>query len=234
MADRNAIILGASGSVGQALLDEVVRCGGFRRILVMTRRPLDPRPGVGVEERLVPEMEPGKLTQAVVDALRTVEGEVVGFSVLGIGANTAQLSLEAHRAVDVELNAAFAAGLKASGKVRHLAFMSSVGADVNARTTGSGAAGMPRYLRVKGESEEAVKAAGPDVVSIFRPSMIIGSRHTPRVLAVLLPLFSLVTPGRFRSISTTQIARAMVAAGLNPQARSATYHYPEMMALIGN
>jgi hypothetical protein len=58
------------------------------------------------------------------------------------------MSLAEHRAVDVELNAAFARGLKASGKVQHLAFMSSVGADVNARTTGSGAAGMPRYLMV--------------------------------------------------------------------------------------
>lgn len=231
MADRNAIILGASGSVGQALLAEVERCAGFQRILVMTRRPLALRPSPRVEERLVPQMEPAKLTQAVVDALRTVEGDVVGFSVLGIGANTAELSLDEHRAVDVELNAAFAAGLKASGKARHLAFMSSVGADAKARTTGSGAAGMPRYLRVKGESEEAVKAAGPAVVSIFRPSMIIGSRHTPWVLSAVLPLLKLVTPMKFRSISTTEIARAMVAAGLHTPARSDVYHYAEMTAL---
>jgi uncharacterized protein YbjT (DUF2867 family) len=125
----------------------------------------------------------------------------------------------------------FAAGLKASGKVRHLAFMSSVGADANARTTGSGAAGMPRYLRVKGESEEAVKAAGPGIVSVFRPSMIIGSRHTPGVLAALLPRLKWVTPGRFRSIRTTEIARAMVAVALDAPARSGIYHHPEMLAL---
>jgi uncharacterized protein YbjT (DUF2867 family) len=235
MANKTAIILGASGSVGQALLAEVVRCGGFSRVLVMTRRPLDAPVDGRVEQKLVPEMVPemvpGKLTQAVVDALTAVDGEVVGFSVLGIGANTAKLTLEEHRAVDVQLNAAFAAGLKASGKVRHLAFMSSVGADVNARTTGSGAAGMPRYLRVKGESEEAVRAAGPEVVSVFRPSMILGSRHTPGVLAALLPLLAWVTPARFRSISTTQIARAMVATALNTPTRSAIYHYPEMMTL---
>ncbi len=127
-------------------------------------------------------MEPDNLVQAVVDALREVDGEVVGFSVLGVGAGTAKLSLDTHRAVDVELNAAFARGLKASGKVQHLAFTSSIGADVNATTTGSGAAGMPRYLRVKGEAEAAVTSQGPAVVSIFRPAMILGSRHTPWAL----------------------------------------------------
>jgi uncharacterized protein YbjT (DUF2867 family) len=144
MGSRTAVILGASGSVGQALLAEIVACGGFSRILVMTRRPLDPPVGPQVEEQLVPAMEPEKLSQAVVDALREVGGEIIGFSVLGVGAGTAKLSLDAHRAVDVERNAAFARGLKASGKVQHLAFMSAIGADLNARTTGSGAAGMPR------------------------------------------------------------------------------------------
>jgi uncharacterized protein YbjT (DUF2867 family) len=232
MTDRTAVILGASGSVGQALLAEAVRCGGFNRILVMTRRPLKLELGARVEERLVPDMDPGKLSQAVVEALRAVEGEVTGFSVLGVGAGTARLSLEEHRAVDVELNAAFARGLKASGKVRHLAFMSAIGANADARTTGSGAAGMPRYARVKGESEVAVRSQGPAVVSIFRPAMIIGSQHTPSLLAIILPLFTWLMPAKFRSIRTTQIARAMVAAALNPPAQSAIYNYPEMMALI--
>jgi uncharacterized protein YbjT (DUF2867 family) len=151
--------------------------------------------------------------------------------VLGIGAGTARLTLEAHRAVDVELNAAFARGLKASGKVRHLAFMSAIGADANAKTTGSGAAGMPRYARVKGEAEAAVSSQGPPVVSIFRPAVIIGSRHTPTLLPVVLQLFAPLTPARFRSIRTTEIAAAMVAAALHPPARSAIYNYPEMMAL---
>jgi len=197
----------------------------------MTRRPLNLQLGPQVEERLVPEMEPGKLFHAVVDALRELGGEVVGFSVLGVGAGTAKLSLAAHRAVDVELNAAFARGLKASGKVQHLAFMSSIGADVNAKTTGSGAAGMPRYLRVKGESEAAVTSQGPAVVSIFRPAMIIGSRHTPWLLAAVLPLFARLTPAKFRSIRTTEIAEAMVAVALHPPTQSAIYNYPEMMSL---
>ena len=228
---RTAVILGASGSVGQALLTEVLSCGGFNRILVLMRRPLNLHSGAQVEERLVPDMEPNKLSQAVVDALREAGGDVFGFSVLGVGAGTAKLSLEEHRAVDVELNAAFARGLKASGKVRHLLFMSAVGADSNAKTTGSGAAGMARYARVKGEAEAAVRTQGPAVVSIFRPAMIIGSQHTPWLLSAILPLFAPLTPAKFRSIRTAQIAQAMVAAALHPPSQGAIYHYPEMMAL---
>ena len=232
MANQTAIVLGASGSVGQALLAEIVRCGRFHKVLVLARRPLDLQLGEVVEQRLVPDMTPGPLAQAVVDALRELEGEVTGFSVLGVGAGTARLSLEQHRAIDVDLNAAFARGQRESGKVQHLAFMSAMGADPNARTTGSGAAGMPRYSRVKGEAEVAVMSQGPSVVSIFRPAMIIGSQHTPRLLSAILPLFAPLTPAKFRSIRTTEIAQAMVAVALHPPEKSAVYSYPEMMRLV--
>ena len=232
MNNRTAIVLGASGSVGQALLAEIVRCAQFSRVIVMTRRSLNLQLGPAVEERVVPDMEPNKLSQAVVDALNESAADAVGFSVLGVGANTAKLSLEEHRAVDVELNAGFARGLNASGKVQHLCFMSAIGADINAKATGSGAAGMPRYARVKGESEAAVAKQGPALVSIFRPALIIGSQHSPRLLSAALSFIAPLLPAKFRSIRTTEIAQAMVAAALRPPAKSAIYNYPEMMALI--
>lgn len=232
MTDRTAIVLGASGSVGQALLAQIVRCGRFRKVLVVARRPLGLQLGEVVEERLVPDMVPDSLGQAVVDATRELEGEVTGFSVLGVGAGTARLSLEQHRAIDVDLNAAFARGLRESGNVQHLAFMSAMGADPSASATGSGAAGMPRYSRVKGEAEVAVVSQGPSVVSIFRPALIIGSPHTPRLLSAILALFAPLTPAKFRSIRTTEIAQAMVAVALHPPEKSAIYSYPEMMTLV--
>jgi len=150
---------------------------------------------------------------------------------LGVGAGTAKLGIDEHRAVDVQLNAAFAAGLKASGRVTHLAFMSACGADPTAAATGSGAAGMARYARVKGEAEQAVKDSGPAVVSFFRPAMIIGSQHTPWLLEKVLPAFSFVTPAKYKSITVEQIAKAMTATSLNTPVKSDVYYYPEMMAL---
>jgi uncharacterized protein YbjT (DUF2867 family) len=177
-------------------------------------------------------MQPRLLTQAVVDAITSADTDAVGFSVLGVGANTAKLSLAQHRAIDVDLNAAFAKGLKDSGSVRHLAYMSAVGADIQAKTTGSGAAGMPRYARVKGEAERAVLGQGLSVVSIFRPSLIIGSAHTPSTLAALLSLLSPLMPTKYRPIRTTEIAQAMVAAARSAPHQKGVYSYTEMKALI--
>ncbi|MGE0448365.1 MAG: hypothetical protein AB7Q29_02160 [Vicinamibacterales bacterium] len=232
-----AVVLGASGSVGDALIVELIRSGSFRLIVTLVRcsQPhqvaIAHEAGIELREILVPAMDPAGLRVATTEAIRSLQGEIVGLSALGVGAGTAKLTLDEHRAVDVRLNAAFAQGLKTSGRVNHLAFMSAAGADPAAAATGSGAAGMPRYARVKGEAEEAVKEGGPRVVSIFRPAMIIGSRHTPWLLEKVLPAFSFVTPARYRSINVEQIAKAMVATSLNPPATSSVYHYPDMVTL---
>jgi uncharacterized protein YbjT (DUF2867 family) len=230
-----AVVLGASGSVGNALIKALIRNGSFQPIVTVVRRSQPDQvamardAGVELREVLVPAMDPAGLETATKEAIPSLAGDVVGLSVLGIGAGTAKLTIDEHRAVDVQLNAAFARGLKA-GRVKHLAFMSAAGADPTAAATGSGAAGMARYARVKGEAEEAVKESGLAVVSIFRPAMIIGSQHTPWLLEKVLPVFSFVTPARYKSITVDQIAKAMIATSLNPPPKSAVYHHPEMMA----
>lgn len=232
-----AVVLGASGSVGNALIKELIHSGKFQSIVTLVRRSqseqvaMAQKARVELREHLVPSMDPASLEKATLEAIKSSKGDVVGLSVLGVGANTAKMTIDEHRAIDVELNAAFARGLKASERVKHLAFMSAVGANPNASTTGSGAAGMARYARVKGESEEAVKKDGPAVVSIFRPAMIIGSIHTPWVLEKVLPVFSFLTPGKFKSITVEQIANAMVATSLKIPKHSEVYHYPEMTEL---
>lgn len=235
MPTKTAMILGASGSVGQALVHEVVQSGAFSRVILLTRRPLAFAGVEAVEQHLVPTMTPELLTQAVIAAANQAEShDLIGFSVLGVGANTAKLTLEQHRAVDVELNAAFAKGLKACGKAKHLLFMSAIGADINAKTSGSGAAGMPRYARVKGEAEAAVKREGPPQVSIFRPSVIIGSPHTPKLVAMLFKWIAPLVPSRYRAIETRDIAKAMVAAALNPSTHHEIAYYQQMQAWIAH
>jgi uncharacterized protein YbjT (DUF2867 family) len=237
-ATRTAIVLGGSGSVGTALLRELLHDDDFDAVIALSRRSLPDAGAVAnaagrrLVETLVPDMTPAALYAATREAAREVDGDLEGFSVLGVGAGTAKLTLDEHRAVDVALNEAFARALRDSGKVRHLAFMSAAGANPTAKASGSGAAGMSRYNRVKGESEEAVRATGPQIVSVFRPGMIIGSRHTPWILEKALPLFSFLTPAKYRSIRADEIAKAMIATAKRHPTTSATYHYPEMMALV--
>jgi len=57
---------------------------------------------------------------------------------------------------------------------------------------GSGAPGLPRYSRVKGEAEAAVLDSGSGVVSIFGQRLIFGSRHIAALVG--LRLWSIFTP----------------------------------------
>ena len=81
-------------------------------------------------------------------ALRAIE-----FEVLGSGEELEALATAAGRPARQRTTTY---GEVASERVQHFAFMSAVGADPSAAASGSGAAGMPRYARVKGEAEEAV------------------------------------------------------------------------------
>lgn len=237
---RSAIVLGASGSVGAALLRELFRDPAFDRVITLARRSNPEAVALArsssrtLVEKLVPEMKPEMLAAATLEIASESPGDLEAFSTLGVGAGTAKLTIDEHRAVDVALNEAFARALRDSGKVAHLAFMSAAAANPNASASGSGGAGFSRYNRVKGEAEVAVRASGPAIVSVFRPAMIIGSQHTPWLLEKTLPLFSFLTPAKYKSITVEQIAKAMVATAKHHPRESATYHYPEMMQLIAS
>lgn len=242
MQSKIALLLGASGSVGMEVLKALVSQSEYQKVVVYVRKPLDSskiNSSGKIIQKIVPEMTASALSKAVGETLAEFsshppETEFMAFSALGIGAKTAQLTIEQHREVDVYLNQAYARALQKSQQVKYLAFLSAIGSNPHAKTTGSGAAGMPRYARVKGEAEEAVKRHGPKVIGIFRPAMIRGSQHTPKILDLLAPIFDLLVPRKFHSVSTRQLAHAMVAASLMNPKTSEVYYYPEMMKLISS
>lgn len=232
----HAYVLGGSGSVGQALLQELISNNAVAEIVAFNRSHLSDlalTAASKLREIFVPEMKAEALAARVMQTASADKAtSIVGFSTLGVGAKTAKLTIDEHRAVDVVLNQAFARGLQKSGKSTHLVFMSAVGANHLANALGSGAAGLSRYNRVKGESEEAVKNTGLSCVSVVRPAMIIGSRHTPILAEKILSALDFFFPGRLKSIRTDEIAKAMVQLGLCQPSQSMVYHYPEMQKLI--
>lgn len=249
MKQKIAFLLGASGSVGHEILQILLLEPVYQKVVVFVRRPLNREKlspssfiddDLGAQkliEKLVPEMNPIELLKSVSQTLAEYSGplretELMAFSALGVGAKTAELTIDQHRAIDVDLNRAFAQALQSSSRVQYFAFLSAIGANVKAKTSGSGAAGMPRYSRVKGEAEEAVKLHGPSIVSIFRPAMILGSQHTPKILEKIAPLLDCLVPKKYHSIQVQQLALAMVAASLNPPPSSKIYDYTEMKKMF--
>ena len=231
---KTAVCLGASGAVGQKLVEELVENPNFSTILTMVRSASKGKISSGkIVEHVVQNMSEieSEVQQAI--SKRGKEEEVVGFSTLGVGSETAFMTIDQHRAVDVELNAKFARGLKKSGKVSHLVFMSVVGANPENWAYGPGGAGFPRYSRVKGEAEEAVKSVGLDHVSIFQPATILGIPHTPKMIAYVSPFFDYLVPVKFASVKVSELARSMAIRGSQVPSESIRYFtHPQMMELI--
>ncbi|HZH15885.1 MAG TPA: oxidoreductase [Archangium sp.] len=192
---RTALVAGASGLVGGYLLDALLEAPQYREVHSLGRRPL-------------PKQHP-KLVQHTVDFAR-LGGETLppaqeAFCCLGTTIKKAG-SQEAFRAVDHDAVLAFASAAKKAGVQRFLV-VTALGSDARSRVF---------YNRVKGETEEALKAMGFESLVILQPSLLLGERAESRpgeraaIIAsrVLAPL---LRPLASRPIEARTVARAMVA-----------------------
>ena len=123
-------------------------------------------------------------------------------------------SQAAFKAVDLDAVLASARAAKAAGATR-LAVVSALGADAHSSVF---------YNRVKGEMEAALSALGFDSLVIAQPSLLMGDRaalgqpvrRMENLAATLLrPLLGLV-PASVRPIDATVVARALAGALQNP------------------
>ena len=192
---QTAIVIGATGLVGRALVAQLVQSNEFERILTLTRRAV--------------RYDSPKVQNHVVDFAdlsryrELFQGDVL-FSCLGTTLKQAG-SIAAQRVVDVDYQFA-AAQLAAQQGVRYYVLVSSSGADANSRNA---------YLQMKGELEQKVSTLPFERISIVQPSLLLGERPEHRMGeqlgARLLPLICKI-PGlkRYRPIRGEQVAAKMI------------------------
>ncbi len=192
--DRGALLAGATGLVGHALLARLVDDPDYTRVVALARRPLDLR-----HPRLVVTVVPFDRLDAV--ALPSIDDV---FCCLGTTIKAAG-SQAAFRKVDHDYPLKIAElGLAAGAS--QLLLVSAMGADPNSRVF---------YSRVKGELEDAAAKLGFRTVIALRPSLLAGERAEFRAgertaLALLAPLRFLV-PAAYRPVDATAVAAAMHA-----------------------
>eukprot|EP00128_Syssomonas_multiformis_P013919 Colp12_sorted_trinity150504_noHs@15980 len=190
-----AVVIGASGNIGKALVSELAKSEKCASITVFVRRPIEEFKEYG-----------DKLQQHVIDFEKTYEevktkldGEhKVAFNTLGLGAPSKHPAEEFQK-VDVEYATNFAKACKEGG-VEHMSMLTAVNADPK---------GWDTYSKTKGKVEENFKALSFARLSIFRPSLILENTHTPGILATIFPKISWMLPARLHEISSSQIARSM-------------------------
>ena len=195
---RRALLAGATGLVGRAMLPLLLR--GHASVDLLLRRAA---PELGADPRLRPRVvDFAKLPEAfpAVDDVFIALGTTI--AVAG--------SQAAFRAVDFDAVVATARAARAAGATR-LALVSALGADPGSRVF---------YNRVKGEAEAAIAALGYESVAIAQPSLLLGDREalgqpSRRVEALAMrfarPL-SWIVPRGVRPIAVVDVAAALVAA----------------------
>lgn len=203
---RTALVAGATGLVGQAILAMLLADKRYSAVHVVGRR------APGVQHPKLQVHISTSLTNWACPAVDDV------FIALGTTIKVAG-SKAAFKAVDFEAVVAIARAAKAAGASR-LAVVSAMGA--------SPASGV-FYKQVKGEMEAAVSALGFDAVVIARPSLLAGDRDALKQPERVAEKFSLVAfkllrpliPANYRSINASRVAESMV--GKLQTARSGQY-----------
>jgi uncharacterized protein YbjT (DUF2867 family) len=195
-----AVVVGATGLVGSELLRLLLGDERFASVTVLVRRPTGtahPK----LAEHLVRFDAPDAWSALV-------RGDVL-FSALGTTIQAAG-SQQAQRSVDHGHQLAIARAARANGVPAYV-LVSSAGASPRSRIF---------YSRMKGEIERDVEALGFARTRILRPGLLDGERRERRpgerlALGLLRPLAP-VLPAPLRPIPVALVARAAVAAALDP------------------
>jgi len=202
---RTALLAGASGLVGAALLALLRDSPSYRHTHVLLRRAL---PGLAADARVTPHVID---FGALPDPLPAVDDV---FIALGTTIKVAG-SQDAFRRVDFDHVVTTARAARAAG-ARRLAVVSALGADPDSKVF---------YNRVKGEMQAAIAQLGYESVVIAQPSLLVGNREelgqpsrTAEVwiTRLLNPVMGLVPRG-VRPIDAHRVARALLAATLAAQ-----------------
>ena len=204
-APRAALLAGASGLVGQALLPLLLASDSYVITHALVRRP---HRDVQAQTRLRVHL----VDFNSLPALPRLDDVYIA---LGTTIKVAG-SEAAFRLVDFDAVMNTARAARAAGATR-LAVVSALGADAKAKVF---------YNRVKGEMQAAVCALGYTSVVIAQPSLLLGdrealgqARRSGEVWATrFLSPFMRLVPRGVRPILATSVACAMVAAMNEPAA----------------
>jgi len=203
MHEKTATLIGATGLIGSHLLHLLIRSSHYDNIRLITRKPF--------------HTDNDKITVNQIDfsdqtAFReAISGSQVVFCAIGTTTRKVKGDEAAYRKVDFDIPVQ-AARFCAETACSKFMLVSSVGADPNSGSF---------YLRLKGETEQAIRSLPIRQIGIFRPSLLLGKRIEFRfgevAGALILRPFSFLLPGQLKPVRAEWVARAMLQASLTDQ-----------------
>lgn len=216
---KTAVLFGASGLVGRAVLDELIQNSFYERIVCIGRR----RPDIDHHKLQIHTSD-----LSVPDSFATLLADTDVMICLGTTMRKAG-SKTRFQAIDLNLVVGIAKAAKEQA-ANSLIVISSLGANANSRNF---------YLQTKGRMEEQIRALQIKKNTFIRPSLILGQRKEFRlgesITKFASPLINLVLVGKlkkYRAIHADTIARAMVHIALLT-APEAIYESDQLHLLAG-
>lgn len=215
----NALLLGATGLIGNETLSLLRTDARFGHVLVLARRD-------GASE--------GKVEWRTVDfgsdaPYAALQADPIDVVLCCLGTTMKQAgSRDAFRFVDHGIPMRVASALRPRASEIRFGLVSAVGANPRSAVF---------YSRTKGELERDLEAIGFGSLEILRPSLLLGHREAGRrgervAEAVMGPLGAvMVGPlARYRAIAARDVARALIAAVTRPPKAPVGVHlYADMM-----
>jgi uncharacterized protein YbjT (DUF2867 family) len=213
-----AVIIGATGLVGDLILKEVLKDSDFSEVRIFVRKPtgiVNPK----LKEIVTPMMDIPSLSPEVI-------GDVL-FNAMGTTIKQAGSQAEQQR-IDRDIPIWFA----------ELASKNGTGIMLNVSSVGASMKGN-FYLKTKAEMEHGTEKYFPGKAYHFRPSFLAGDRKAfragekffVRVMKIVEPVLR-GSALKYRSMPVDKLAKAMLNLSKNPAGKPTILHYPEIMELI--
>ncbi|UII34867.1 oxidoreductase [Fulvivirga ulvae] len=195
---KTALVAGATGLIGDQLLDLVLEVSYYDKVIVLARRPV--------------EKKSDKLTNLLADFenLDTYASQIKADDVYCCLGTTMKKAGSKAKFRQVDFNYTYQiAKLAHAGGAQQFLLISALGADPKSSVF---------YNKVKGEVEEAITSMGFKCYHIFRPSLLIGQRNEMRLGEglgkVFFSIFGFFFVGplkKYKAIDSVKVARAMFA-----------------------
>lgn len=213
-----ATLIGATGLIGNYLLEELLKDENFETVRILIRRPIEfshPK----LEKKLVDFNDSDSLLVAL-------SNSDVAFCTIGTTQKKVKGNKEAYRKIDYDIAVNTARFCKMTG-CEIFVLVSSVGANSKSNNF---------YLHLKGEIEDTIETIGLESVHIMRPSVLLGNRKEKRlgesISKKLMSFLSFLVPSKYKPINGKTVALAMKEVAKKNKPGFFVYEYKEILKLI--
>ena len=220
MSEKIAAIIGATGMIGNYLLEALLKDNYFDIVRAIVRRPCQ-KTSAKIEMKLV-EFNDAESFKLALEGCETI------FCCIGTTQKNVKGDKVQYRKIDFDIPLKAARFGKEVGCKKFI-IVSSVGANSQSSTF---------YLKLKGELENAIHSVGLDAVHIIQPSMLLGNRKENRTGESLLQnsikLISGLLIGslrKYKAIHGKTVATAMLNAAKKNDKGFFRYSYDQIIKL---